>query len=68
MVIVGHHCASAWFVHSSYLVIDPPFITVYYLHPIAAEILIVSLKAVDLHCKNYISVNFVNFVFIIEGA
>ena len=43
MAIVGRHCASAWFAHSSYLVIHPPFISVNYLHPIAAEVLIVSL-------------------------
>ena len=65
MVAVGSHCASAWFVHSSYLVIHPPFVSVNYLHPIAAEVLIVPLKTVNLHCKNYISVNSLTFVFII---
>ena len=50
---------------SRYLVIHPPFVSVNYLHPIAAEVLIVSLKTVNVHCKNYISVNFLTFVFII---
>ena len=61
MVAVGSHCASAWFVHSSYLVFHPSFISVNYLHPIAAEVLIVSLRTVNLHCKNYISVKNFNF-------
>ena len=65
MVSVGSHCASTWFVHSSYLVIHPPFVSVNYLHPIAAEVLIVPLRTVNLHCKNYISVNSLTFVFII---
>ena len=61
MIIVGCHCASTWFVHCSYLVIHPLFYSVKYLYHIAAEVLIVSLRTVNLYCKNYISVKFFNF-------
>ena len=47
MAIVGRHFASALFARSSYLVIHPPFISVNYSHPIAAEVLIVSLRTVN---------------------
>ena len=47
MAIEGRHCAFAWFVHSSYLLIDPEFISVNYSHPIAAEVLIVFLRTVN---------------------
>ena len=45
--MVGRHCASALFVHSSYFVIHPSFISANYSHPIVAEVLIVSLKTVN---------------------
>ena len=51
MAIVGRLCASAFFVHSSYWVIHPPFISVNYSHPIAAEVFIVSLRTVNCIAK-----------------
>ena len=60
MAIVGRHFASALFARSSYLVIHPPFISVNYSHPIAAEVLIVSLRTVNCIVKLYFR-KFYNF-------
>ena len=47
MAIVGRHCTSVLLIYSIYLVIHPPFIYGNYSHPIAAEVLIVSLWTVN---------------------
>ena len=56
VAVVWRHCASPLFIHSSYLVIHPLFISVNYSHPIAAEVLIVYLRTVNCIVKLYFKI------------